>query len=60
MDRRNPYSLGVLAPQHVGPEEPRTKIQLLLRDFILAFQLDNVFIYRSDKQLYLDPILDLH
>ncbi|KAI5299519.1 hypothetical protein KEM56_003177 [Ascosphaera pollenicola] len=47
MDRRNPYSLSVLAPQPVGPEEPRTKIQLLLRDFILAFQLDNVFIYRD-------------
>ncbi|KAI5286082.1 minichromosome maintenance protein 5 [Ascosphaera acerosa] len=47
MDRRSPYALSVLAPQPTGLEEPRTKIQLLLRDFILQFQLDNIFIYRD-------------
>ncbi|KAK2794580.1 minichromosome maintenance protein 5 [Onygenales sp. PD_12] len=47
MDRRTPYSLSVLAPQTDGPEEPRTRIQAQLREFVLAFQLDNAFIYRD-------------
>ncbi|PGH00765.1 hypothetical protein AJ79_08103 [Helicocarpus griseus UAMH5409] len=47
MDRRTPYSLSVLQPQTDGLEEPRTKIQAQLREFILAFQLDNTFIYRD-------------
>ncbi|KAK2814024.1 minichromosome maintenance protein 5 [Emmonsiellopsis sp. PD_5] len=47
MDRRTPYSLSVLEPQTNGPEEPRTRIQAQLREFVLAFQLDNAFIYRD-------------
>lgn len=46
MDRRTPYTLSVLAPSQDGVEESRTQIQARLREFILAFQLDNAFIYR--------------
>ncbi|PGH07047.1 hypothetical protein AJ80_08060 [Polytolypa hystricis UAMH7299] len=47
MDRQTPYSLSVLPPQPEGTEEPRTKVQAQLREFILEFQLDNAFIYRD-------------
>lgn len=46
MDRRSAYSLSVLAPLSDGPDESRTQLQAQLREFILAFQLDNAFIYR--------------
>lgn len=51
MDTRSVYSLSVLQPQHEGPEEPRTKIQAQLRDFVLAFSIDNVFIYRCGPMM---------
>ncbi|KAL1987602.1 hypothetical protein VTN96DRAFT_3202 [Rasamsonia emersonii] len=61
MDRRTPYTLSVLAPSQDGVEESRTQIQARLREFILAFQLDNAFIYRDQlrqnvlvKQYYCD------
>ncbi|WEW56199.1 minichromosome maintenance protein 5 [Emydomyces testavorans] len=47
MDRRTPYSLSVLQPAVDGPDEARTAIQAQLREFLLAFQLDNAFIYRD-------------
>ncbi|KAI1932941.1 minichromosome maintenance protein 5 [Ophidiomyces ophidiicola] len=47
MDRRTPYSLSVLQPNTDGPDEARTVVQSQLREFILAFQLDNAFIYRD-------------
>lgn len=47
MDRRTPYTLSVLAPSTDGAEESRTQIQARLREFVLEFQLDNAFIYRS-------------
>ncbi|EAS30980.3 DNA replication licensing factor mcm5 [Coccidioides immitis RS] len=47
MDRRSAYSLSVLQPTVDGPDEARTAIQAQLREFILAFQLDNAFIYRD-------------
>lgn len=47
MDRRNPYALSVRGPpDDQRPIEVRTGIQALLRDFVLEFRLDNVFIYR--------------
>lgn len=46
MDRRTPYTLSVLAPSQDGADESRTQIQARLREFVLAFQLDNAFIYR--------------
>ncbi|GAD92036.1 DNA replication licensing factor Mcm5, putative [Paecilomyces variotii No. 5] len=61
MDRRTPYTLSVLAPSQDGSDESRTQIQARLREFILAFQLDNAFIYRDQlrqnvlvKQYYCD------
>lgn len=50
MDRRNPYTLSVLAPSQDGEDESRVVIQGRLREFILAFQLDNSFIYRLEKK----------
>ncbi|KAF5014924.1 hypothetical protein F66182_13923, partial [Fusarium sp. NRRL 66182] len=48
MDRRNPYTLSVLPPSHPENEdESRVVIQGRLREFILAFQIDNSFIYRD-------------
>ncbi|EEP79112.1 DNA replication licensing factor mcm5 [Uncinocarpus reesii 1704] len=47
MDRRSAYSLSVLPAVADGPDESRTAIQTQLREFILAFQLDNTFIYRD-------------
>ncbi|EEQ33901.1 minichromosome maintenance protein 5 [Microsporum canis] len=47
MDRRTPYSLSVLQPQADGPDEARSNIQAQLREFILAFQIDNTFVYRD-------------
>jgi DNA replication licensing factor MCM5 len=49
MDRRNPYTLSVLAPSQDGEDESRVVTQGRLREFILAFQLDNSFIYRLEK-----------
>lgn len=49
MDRRTPYALSVLAPSQDGADESRVAIQARLREFILAFQLDNSFIYRYDE-----------
>jgi hypothetical protein len=46
MDTRTPYALSVLAPSQDGADESRVAIQGRLREFILAFQLDNSFIYR--------------
>lgn len=46
MDRRDPYALGVFTSNQDGNEETRVVIQGRLREFILAFQLDNSFIYR--------------
>ncbi|KAL2010708.1 hypothetical protein VTN00DRAFT_6515 [Thermoascus crustaceus] len=61
MDRRTPYTLSVLAPSQDGADESRTQIQARLREFVLAFQLDNAFIYRDQlrqnvlvKQYYCD------
>jgi DNA replication licensing factor MCM5 len=51
MDRRVPYSLSVLAPSQDGADESRLAIQARLREFILAFQLDNSFIYRYSNPL---------
>lgn len=45
LDTRRPYSLSVLPGTEDG-EESRIQIQARLREFILAFQLDNTFIYR--------------
>ncbi|KAK2748545.1 minichromosome maintenance protein 5 [Myotisia sp. PD_48] len=47
MDRRSAYSLSVLPPQADGPDEARSVIQAQLREFVLAFQLDNSYIYRD-------------
>ena len=47
MDARSAYSLSVLAPLQDGSTEPRTEIQNKLKEFILAFQVDGVFIYRD-------------
>ncbi|EFE34008.1 uncharacterized protein ARB_06958 [Trichophyton benhamiae CBS 112371] len=46
MDRRTPYALSVLQPQADGPDDTRSHIQAQLREFILAFQIDNTFVYR--------------
>lgn len=46
MDRRSTYTLSVLQPTVDGHDEARTVVQAQLREFILAFQLDNTFIYR--------------
>lgn len=51
MDRRNPYTLSVLPPTREGEDELRVVIQGRLREFILAFQLDNSFIYRLIENL---------
>ena len=61
MDARSAYSLSVLAPLQDGLIEPRTEIQNKLKEFVLAFQVDGVFIYRDQirenvlvKQYYCD------
>ena len=46
MDSRSVYSLSVLPPLDDSSEEPNTRIQAALREFILAFQIDNTFVYR--------------
>lgn len=55
------YSLSVLPPLDDSGEEPNTRIQAALKEFILAFQIDNTFIYRDQirqnvliKQYYCD------
>lgn len=45
MDRRTPYTLSVAGGSHQS-DDSRVQIQARLREFILAFQLDNAFIYR--------------
>ncbi|KAJ9663856.1 minichromosome maintenance protein 5 [Neophaeococcomyces mojaviensis] len=47
MDTRSNYSLSVLAPLNDGYGEPRTDIISRLKEFILAFQIDGVYIYRD-------------
>jgi DNA replication licensing factor MCM5 len=47
MDRQSVYSLSVLAPEYSENEDSRGQIQAQLQNFILEFQLDNIFIYRS-------------
>jgi hypothetical protein len=47
MDRQSVYSLSVLAPDYGENEDSRGQIQAQLQNFILEFQLGNVFIYRS-------------
>lgn len=47
MDRQSVYSLSVLAPDQDANEDSPTQIRGQLRDFILEFRLDNVFLYRS-------------
>ena len=61
MDSRSAYSLSVLAPLHDPSAEPRTELQLKLKEFVLAFQLDGSYIYRDQirqnvliKQYYCD------
>jgi DNA replication licensing factor MCM5 len=46
MDTRSVYSLSVLAPAQDGIEDSPSQVQAQLREFILAFQLDNSFLYR--------------
>jgi DNA replication licensing factor MCM5 len=46
MDRQSVYSLSVLAPDYGENEDSRGQIQAQLQNFILEFQLGNVFIYR--------------
>lgn len=46
MDRQSVYSLSVLPPEYGENEDSRGQIQLQLQNFILEFQLGNVFIYR--------------
>jgi DNA replication licensing factor MCM5 len=46
MDTRSVYSLSVLAPTQDGIEDSPSQVQAQLREFILAFQLDNSFLYR--------------
>ncbi|KAL1990005.1 hypothetical protein VTN49DRAFT_7202 [Thermomyces lanuginosus] len=60
MDRRTPYTLSVAGGSHQS-DDSRVQIQARLREFILAFQLDNAFIYRDQlrqnvlvKQYYCD------
>ena len=48
MDRQSVYSLSVLAPDPDQHEDSRSQIQAQLREFILEFRLDNIFIYRYD------------
>ncbi|OAL66658.1 DNA replication licensing factor Mcm5 [Trichophyton rubrum] len=47
MDRRTPYALSVFQPKADGTDETRSHIQAQLREFILAFQIDNTFVYRD-------------
>lgn len=47
MDRQSVYSLSVLAPDYGENEDSRGQIQAQLQNFILEFQLGNVFTYRS-------------
>ncbi|KAH0848120.1 hypothetical protein AYO21_07045 [Fonsecaea monophora] len=61
LDSRSAYSLSVLPAHNDQLGEPRTELQQKLRDFILAFQLDGVYIYRDQlrqnvlvKQYYCD------
>ncbi|KAK5937175.1 minichromosome maintenance protein 5 [Knufia obscura] len=47
MDSRSTYSLSVLAPLNDGFGEPRTEVIARLKEFILSFQIDGVYIYRD-------------
>lgn len=46
MDRQSVYSLNVLPPDYGDNEDTRTQVLAQLQNFILEFQLGNVFIYR--------------
>jgi len=52
MDKQSLYSVSVLAPTY-DDEGTRGQIRSLLERFILEFQLDNVFIYRSEIAQYI-------
>jgi len=52
MDRQSVYSLSVLPPDPDASENSRSQIQVLLREFVLEFRLDNAFIYRYVHRLY--------
>ena len=60
MDRQSVYSLSVLAPDYGENEDSRGQIQAQLQNFILEFQLGNVFIYRfvDMPDLYKDLLID--
>ncbi|EXJ60429.1 minichromosome maintenance protein 5 [Cladophialophora yegresii CBS 114405] len=47
LDTRSAYSLSVLPAFNDPTTEPRTELTQKLRDFILAFQLDGLYIYRD-------------
>ncbi|KIW53843.1 hypothetical protein PV05_06254 [Exophiala xenobiotica] len=47
LDSRSAYSLSVLAAHPDEASEPRTELQSKLREFILAFQIDGIYIYRD-------------
>ena len=47
MDARSEYTVSVLPGFDDSAQEPRTEIQAKLREFILAFQIDGIFIYRD-------------
>lgn len=47
MDTRSTYSLSVLAPLNDGFGEPRTEVIARLKEFILSFQIDGIYIYRD-------------
>jgi DNA replication licensing factor MCM5 len=52
MDRQSVYSLSVLPPDHGENDDSRGQIQAQLQNFILEFQLGNIFIYRFVDQWY--------
>jgi DNA replication licensing factor MCM5 len=47
LDRQSIYSLSVLPGASDPSSHPRTELQSSLTNFILAFQIDNVYIYRD-------------
>jgi DNA replication licensing factor MCM5 len=47
LDSRSAYSLSVLSAHPDETSEPRTELQSKLREFILAFQIDGIYIYRD-------------
>ncbi|KAK5088216.1 minichromosome maintenance protein 5 [Lithohypha guttulata] len=47
MDTRSTYSLSVLAPLNDGFGEPRTEVIARLKEFLLSFQIDGIYLYRD-------------